>query len=201
MPRSSVTTATSLGEVNSLVTRFSHAVLTQQPTRVLDAYGRDVLKLFAVTRDTAPGDPPISRWQFQTSFPYYLSHATPAIVGTAVDRFGGGKPAVWRPAAAFLRSYQLDGGYTPGPLLALFGLAGLTGSAFVLRRRADPALRQLALASLLFFGAAVSVTLVSDLFVFSWRYQLPALVTLVPAGVLGISVVIRWLELRRTRAT
>ena len=105
-------------EVDSLVTSFSHAVLTQQPTRVLGAYGRDVLKLFAVTRDTAPGDPPISRWQFQTSFPYYLSHATPAIVRTAVDRFGGGKPAVWRPGAAFLRSYQLDGGYTPGPLLA-----------------------------------------------------------------------------------
>ncbi len=100
-------------------------------------------------------------------------------------------------AAAFLRSYQLDGGYTPGPLLALFGLTGLAGSAFVLRRRADPVLRQLALASLLFFGAAVSVTLVSDLFVFSWRYQMPALVTLVPAGVLGISVVIRWLEIRR----
>ncbi len=30
--------------------------------------------------------------------------------------------------------------------------------------------------------------LVSDLFEFSWRYQLPALVTLVPAGVLGLSV-------------
>ncbi len=184
-------------EVNSLVTSFSHAVLTQQPSRVLDAYGRDVLKLFAVTRDTAPGDPPISRWQFQTSFPYYLSHATPAIVGTAVKRFGGGKPAVWRPVAAFLRSYQLDGGFTPGPLLALFGLTGLAGSAFVLRRRADPALRQRALACLLFFGMAVSVTLISDLFVFSWRYQLPALVTLVPAGALGISVVIRWFEIGR----
>ena len=29
--------------------------------------------------------------------------------------------------------------------------------------------------------------LVSDLFEFSWRYQLPALVTLVPAGALGIA--------------
>jgi hypothetical protein len=35
------------------------------------------------------------------------------------------------------------------------------------------------------------------LFVFSWRYQLPALVTLVPAGALGISVVIRWFEIGR----
>ena len=39
--------------------------------------------------------------------------------------------------------------------------------------------------------------LVSDLFEFSWRYQLPALVTLVPAGALGISVIIRSARNRR----
>ena len=42
-------------------------------------------------------------------------------------QFGGGLPAVWRPVAAFLRSYQLDGGYTPGPLLLLLTLAGIAG--------------------------------------------------------------------------
>ena len=183
--------------VNKDVTNFSHSVLTQQPLRVLDAYGRDVLKLFAVTRVTAPGDAPISRWQFQATFPYFSAHATPSIVSAAAGRFGGGKPAAWRPVAAFLRSYQLDGGYTPGPLLALFTLTGLAGSAYVLRRRANPAIRQLALACLLFFGAAVSLIGVSDLFVFSWRYQLPALVTLVPAGALGISVTIGWARTRR----
>jgi hypothetical protein len=184
-------------EVNSLVTSFNHAVLRQQPARVLDAYVRDVLKVYAVVRVTAPGDAPIGRWQFQTKFPYFSSHATPAIVMAAVDRFGGGQPAVWRPVAAFLRSYQLDGGYTPGPLLLLFTLTGLAGSALVLRRRADPAQRQLALACLLFVACAVSVTLVSDLFVFSWRYQLPLLVTLVPGGVLGISVITESLRARR----
>jgi hypothetical protein len=156
-----------------------------------------VLKVYAVDRVTAPGDPPIGRWQFQTSFPYFSSHATPAIVRAAVDRFGGGQPAVWHPLAVFLRSYQLDGGYTPGPLLLLFTVTGLAGSAFVLRWRADPALRQLALACLLFFACAVTVTLISDLFVFSWRYQLPLLVTLVPGGVLGISVMSTWLRTRR----
>jgi hypothetical protein len=35
------------------------------------------------------------------------------------------------------------------------------------------------------------VLLVSDLFEFSWRYQLPALVILVPAGALGIGVILR----------
>jgi hypothetical protein len=178
------------GEVNSLVTNFSDSVVRQQPLRVLDAYLHDVLKVYAVDRVSLPGDPPVSRWQFQTSFPYFLSHATPAIVRAAVGRFGGGLPAVWRPVAAFLRSYQLDGGYTPGPLLLLCTVTGLIGSAFALRRRRPTADREPALACLLFFASAVLVTLVSDLFVFSWRYQLPALVTLVPAGALGISVII-----------
>ena len=55
----------------------------------------------------------------------------------------------------------------------------------------DPVTRQLALACLLLFLSGVSVILVSDLFEFSWCYQLPTLVTLVPAGALGIAVIIR----------
>jgi len=41
------------------------------------------------------------------------------------------------------------------------------------------------------------MTLVSDAFEFSWRYQLPALVTLAPAGALGIGVIIRSITIRR----
>jgi len=181
-------------ETDSLISDFNHRVLTQQPGRLAAAYGRDVVKLFALTRNGSPGDTPISRWQFQTTFPYFPPHATPRIVATAVGQYGGGAPAVWRPAAGFLRGYQLGGGYTPGPLLALCALAGLAGSAAVaLRRRmaADPVTRQLALACLLCFLSAGSLLLVSDLFEFSWRYQLPALVTLVPAGALGIGVILR----------
>ncbi len=185
------------GEVDSMITSFNHAVVTQQPERVLAAYLRDVLKVYAVVRVTAPGDPPISRWQFQTSFPYFSSHATPSIVRSAISEFGGGKPAVWRPVAAFLRSYQLNGGYTPGPLLVLLTVTGLAGSLVAFRRRASAITRQRAGACLLFFSCAVSVTLVSDLFVFSWRYQLPALVTLVPAGALGLSMMISWAGQRR----
>jgi hypothetical protein len=184
-------------KTNSLISDFNRRVLTQQPGRVLAAYGHDLLKLFAVARTTSQGDTPISRWQFQTAYPYY-QHATIPIVRTAAGSFGGGTPAVWRPVAAFLRSYQLDGGYTPGPLLALFTLAGLAGSAAVARRRADPGTRQLALACLLFFTTTLSVLLISDLFEFSWRYQLPALVTLPPAGALGIAVIISSIRARRS---
>jgi hypothetical protein len=176
---------------------FNHQVLTQQPPRLLGAYGRDLLKLFAVTRHTSPGDTPISRWQFQATFPYYTSHATRAFDDAAARRFGGGQPAAWRPVAGFLRSYQLGGGYTPGPLLAVFVLAGVAGSAAAARRRASPRTRQLALACLLFTTSAGALLLVSDLFEFSWRYQLPALVTLAPGGALGIAVLISWVRERR----
>jgi hypothetical protein len=185
------------GETDRLISDFSHRVLAQQPLRVLGAYSSDLLKLFALTRTTSPGDTPISRWQFQTTYPYYSPHASMMVVRTAAGRFGGGMPAVWRPVATFLRSYQLDGGYTPGPLMAVFVLAGLAGSAALARRRADPGIRQLALACLLFFASAVSVILASDLFEFSWRYQLLALITLAPAGALGIGVIIRSVRAQR----
>jgi len=179
---------------DSLISDFNHRVLSQQPGRLAAAYGRDLVKLFALTRDGRPGDTPISRWQFQTTFPYFPPHASARAVAAAISRYGGGAPAVWRPVAGFLRGYQLDGGYTPGPLYALAALAGLAGSAALLLRRrmaADPAARQLALACLLLFTSAVAVALISDLFEFSWRYQLPALVTLVPAGALGVGVILR----------
>ena len=187
-------------EVNSLIADFNHQVLAQQPLRVAGAYARDVARLFALTRDGTPGVAAISRWQFQTSYPYFPPHASAQVVGAATARFGGGGPAVWRPGAVFLRSYQLGGGYTPGPLLALCAVAGLIGSLAVARRRAPPAVREPALACLLLFLSAASVLLVSDLFEFSWRYQLPALVTLVPAGALGITVIRRAVRSRRAAA-
>ncbi len=188
------------GEADSLISNFNDRVLAQQPLRLAGAYARDVAKLFALTRNTMQGDTSIARWQFQAKYTYYPPWTSEAVVKTATARFGGGAPAVWRPVAAFLRSYQLDGGYTPGPLLAGLTLAGLAGSAAALRRRLDPGTRQLALACLLCFLSGACVILVSDVFEFSWRYQLPALVTLVPAGVLGISVIVRPVRDRRPTA-
>jgi hypothetical protein len=188
-------------EVNSTITSFNAAVLHQQPLRVLDGYGRDVLKLYALTRHTAPGDPPITRWQFAKTYPYFTPHATKQEVRAMTDQFGGGQPAVWRPVADFLHHYQLDGGFTPGPLLALFTITGLAGSVLaLLRRRLDPRTRELALACLLCFGSAVFLLLAADVPVFSWRYQIPALVTLVPAGVLGLGVIAKLIGRRRARS-
>jgi hypothetical protein len=195
---------------SALVARFNTAVLHQQPDRVLTSYAGDVIRIFAVSKTTVPGDTPVSRWQFQLSYPYLSPHATPAQVRPAIASYGGGQPAVWRGGAVFLRRYQLGGGYTPGPLLAFCGLAGLAVSVLAcvgrLRRtgqdqpqrqfarrglaRRGLARRELALSALLFFCCGAAVLLLSDVFEFTWRYQLPALVTLPPAGAAAVAALL-----------
>jgi hypothetical protein len=172
-------------EASRLVASFSQHVLHQQPGRVLVSIGRDAVKLFALTRDGAPGDTPIARWQFQPGYPVYPPHASRAVIIAAGARLGGGGPTVTHPVAVFLRGYQLHGGFTPGPLYAIAALLGLAGSVSLWAGRR----RDTAAACLVFFSAAVSVLVMSDLFEFSWRYQLPALVTLIPAGALGLAAV------------
>ena len=192
-------------EASTIAGDFTHRVFWQDPLAVFAAIGRDSLKLFAVTRVTDPGDTPIARWQFQTTYPTY-QHVSLQTVRAAGQRYGGGGPTVYEPLAAFLRAYQLDGGYTPGPLLLLCALAGLGGSIGVLRVAASTGLslpgrlapaggpgRDVSVACLLFFATAVILLLASDAFEFSWRYQLPALVTLPPAGALGILAVTGYL--------
>jgi hypothetical protein len=206
-------------QASATVSAFNRAVFTQQPGRVVASVAADAAKLFALTRNTRPGDTPIWRWQFQTSYPYWR-HASPAEVRSVIRGFGGGDPHVVEPLADALRSYQLHGGFTPGPVYALATAAGLIGSLSLIgwprraRRRTpagrssagpEPARpvsagpgqadedpgpgRQVALACLLFFLTGAAVLVLSDVFEFSWRYQLPALVTLPAAGALGITAI------------
>src|SRR5262249_62030508 len=84
-----------------------------------------------------------------------------------------------------------------GRVPAVAAVAGRAGAPARLRGRGGPGTRQPALAGLLFLTSGAALLLVSDLFEFSWRYQLPALVTLVPAGALGITVIVRWAGDRR----
>jgi hypothetical protein len=207
----------------ALISGFDSAVEQQQPLRIIGGVLGDSLHLFDLTKSNLRSVTPIYRWQFQRSYPRFLPEINVGkdqriIVGVQINpakpfRFQPLNPAYGRPAqvdhsiATFLRSYQLDGGYTPGPLLALFAIMGLAGSALgfagrrLVRRGAGPGGRRcgtvreidpagtevtgLGFACLLIFAEAVGVLLISDVFEFSWRYQLPALVMLPPAGVLG----------------
>jgi 4-amino-4-deoxy-L-arabinose transferase-like glycosyltransferase len=171
--------------IEAMADRFDRAVVTQQPMAVLSAIHRDFVKLFALTRDTAPGDMPISRWQFQTTYPTYPPLITLRYVASI--RPGGGRPSVVRPLAEALRDYQLHGGYAPGPLLAAAALAGLAGSCMLGGRRRERTAT--ATACLLTTAMAIILLLGSDAYEFSWRYQLPALVLLPPAGILGAAAI------------
>jgi hypothetical protein len=196
---------------HGVATDFSRRVLTQQPLRVAGSILADAAKLFEVHRVSSPGDTWIGRWQFQTHFPVYPPYVQivngqvafyeldtaglPVLLGNG-QQFGNGGPVVVKPLAAFLRGYQLDGGYTPGPLYLFSLLAGLAGSAFLFRRARNmtTADRDTARACCYLLASGVAVLLLSDTFEFSWRYQLPALMTLPPAGALGITVIIGYVR-------
>ena len=188
-------------EVNSPLQRpFAYAVIKQQPMRVVGDIARDSIKIFALTRNTVEGDTPIKRWQFQHVYPTFPPGITATGSHSATNLFagsgGGGDPRVRRPLAVALRFYQLHGGYTPGPLFLLSLLAGIAG-IFTFGRRRDPG--NLSLACLLVTGSAVAVLLGADLYEFSWRYQLPALVTLPIAGALGATAIGQQRRNRRDR--
>ncbi len=178
--------------------QLAYSVIRQQPMRVAGDIAKDAVKIFALTRNTQEGDTPISRWQFRTSYPYFLPSVPRYGVNSASNVFrrtGGGTPHVYRPAAITLRSYQLDGGYTPGPV---FLLALLTGTAGIFTyRRHIPSSAGPALACLLVTGVGVAALLSADLYEFSWRYQLPALVTLPVAGALGTTAIVRRIQQSR----
>jgi hypothetical protein len=175
------------GVSRSMATRsFDQAVLIQQPLRVAKSIASDAIKVFALTRDTRPGDPPIARWQFQQAYPVYRA-ADESVLGR------NDRPQATEPLAGALRNYQLHGGYTPGPLLLAFLIAGAVGC--VASRRRHPAL---ASACLLATGLALTTAVGADLYEFSWRYQLPLLVTLPLAGALGAASFLRLAVTRRS---
>src|SRR5215472_17361541 len=186
---------------NGMISAFDSAAERQQPLRILASYLRDTIRIFSLTKSQVPGTTPIARWRFQANYPSYLPEIGvrpdgQIVVGVQVKTTHpfsfqplnpayGGHAQVDRSIAQFLRDYQLRGGYTPGPLLAIFVLAGLAGSLLALARRLPARLRrarvmpdgqsapghQVAQACLAFFMAAAGVLLVSDIFEFSWRYQ------------------------------
>lgn len=158
---------------------FGWTVIREQPLDVAGAVAVDFLKGFRPVRSDSPGDVTVRRWQFQNHFPYADDDAA-----TRFSReYSGKDPSVVRPITEFLRGYQLSVGYTPGPVLGVFGIIALL-AGFGLGRARTSGIRS---AALLAVGMALTILLASAAFEFSWRYQLPSLVLLPLAGVLGIT--------------
>jgi hypothetical protein len=157
---------------------FARRVFLHQPLSLARAVGVDFAKGFSWPRRTFAGDVPLEWWQFQHQYPTFQRDAA----GT-IRRQGGGGPRVTGPLATLLRGYQLSLGYTPGPLLALAFLAGLAGAVGIGRARRSGLQAVCALPTV----CGLLLLLGGDLFLFSWRYQLPALVLAPLAGALGFT--------------
>lgn len=172
-----------------LANQFALRVIREQPVDFTVAVLRDFVKNFDPIKRTAPNDVPAERWQFQTSYPYYnMGPETVERYNALTMAFDGVLPDADFELASFLRSYQLGGGYTWGPLLALAALSGLLGALGVGKARRS-GLRS---AALLATTSGLALLLGSAVFEFSWRYQLPSLVLLPLGGVLGLVAMLGW---------
>jgi hypothetical protein len=169
------------GEAVNTVQRsiWWHVVL-HQPLDLASGILTDFVKGFRPVRVDAHNDVPVDRWQFQVDYPYF---AVPAEVEALARQFGDAPPAVNRPIARALRSYQLTVGYTSGTLLGLMMVTGIVASLGVGPARYS-GIRG---ATLLVSGLGITVLLTAAITMFSWRYQLPGLVLLPMAGALGIT--------------
>lgn len=154
---------------------FGMLVLREQPLDIVAAVLKDFVKGFAWTRTTSPNDVPLERWQFQLDYPRWEHTDANAVT----QRFDNTDPHVIGAFAHLLRGYQLHGGYTRGPFLALGVLLGLAGAV---RRRGGLRAESLVTVGigLLLLGGAAG-------FEFSWRYQLPGLVFFPLAGAIGFT--------------
>ncbi len=161
---------------------FALRVFRQQPLDLVRAIASDLVHSFSWSRSSRTQDVAVSRWQFQLRYPVF----PPLYPTEEIALHGGGGPAVNRTLAGVLRDYQLNGGYLPGPFVAVGFALGLLAAAGVGRARRS----SLRAACLLTSLAGLGVLLTADVFEFSWRYQLPGLVLGPLAGVLGLSALL-----------
>jgi hypothetical protein len=154
-----------------IIGRFAKRVILHQPIDYTRLVAADMLRGFSLSRTQQRGEPPVSRLRFLTHPDLYLQR--PSVVGQRAGR-GHVRPR----AAELLRSYQV-GGYVPGPLLAAALLAGVVAALGVGRARTSP----LRPAAFLFSAMALLLLLTTvSINVFSWRYWVPELVLMPPAG-------------------
>ena len=160
--------------------QFSLAVLRHQPLTFARVVGADFLHLLAPGHRTGRWQEPVRMWQFGLSVPDQRRAAL-----RAQRRFGPPVPPttrIDRPVAQALIAYQ-RAGYTPGPLLALCIALGLGAGAVGLRRAAPRRLRAEVLLYTL-SGAGLALTAMATS-MFDYRYLLPSIPLLAPAGALG----------------
>lgn len=199
---------------NAVAGRFARRVIRQQPTDYLRVVASDAARYFSPGRRTEHPDFPVAAWQFRTDFspdpwrpveppsdPYVGGWTSPGPSvsnGVTVAAYGfdleQARPALRGSTAATLARYQRYG-YTAGPVLLAGVLLGLLAGA---GRLTDPRQRRLRHAGGLLAASGVAVLVgPAATSVFDFRYLLPALVLLPPAGAIGLTLL---LDRRSARA-
>ena len=170
--------------LKQLEMQFAKAAMTQQPLRLTGAVLHDASRLFTWNHDNlANPDAPTERWRFQVNYPVYPTAVYLSTVAQVGAHYGDSPPQLNSGVASFMRTYQLNVGFTPGPVMALFLIVGLAGVCWRGRSKGAPARP----AALLYLLGAVTVLGAADFYEFTWRYQLPGLVLVPMAGVLGFT--------------
>jgi hypothetical protein len=155
---------------------FAWQVIRHQPVTYARTVGTDFLRGFAPIRTTQEGGASFARWQFHSYYPH------DAIQLRLLSDWGE-RPGLNRRLASFLSRYQRFA-YTPGPLLGaalLTGLIAMLGVGSARTSGLRSACFLFSTTTLVVLGTAVAVSQ------FSWRYQLPQLVLLPPAGALALA--------------
>ena len=190
---------------NAVAGDFARRILLHQPGPYLAQTAHDVAHYFAPGHSISHKDFGIQSWQFlTTSTPdpwtpvvppadYYIGvwtnpgPHTQYQVKVGNQGFGNTRvsPHFSPRLAALLRHYQ-HFGYTPGPVLAGCLLLAALGSV----GRLDPADRRRRGVALLLAAGGLFVLLAPAMTaVFDYRYQLPTLLLLPPAGALGLTMI------------
>ena len=158
---------------------FARRIIRHQPLDYAEVVAEDFLFGFWPWKKRRDRDLPVSRWQFQEHYPVFREPDTSEIL--RADGYDAG--VADSTLAPFLRTYQKLV-YTPGPVLAIALLAGLLAAVGVGRARRSG----VRTAAFLLTFTALAVYLPSvAVSQFTWRYQLPLLVLLPPAGALGLA--------------
>ena len=196
---------------NDATGAFAKKVLREQPADYARLVWRDFRHYFRPGRETTHLDLPIRNWQFakhklpKTWFPlgplpdpYRGAHpyiggeqqSTVASYGLHGERL---TPTLWPRGQAWLASYQ-DKAFTPGPLLLLCAVVAVVAGG---ARRLDPQLRRLHLYALYLAGSAIGLMVLTTMTTtFEYRYLLPTLVLLPPAGALAAELLLQRLRAR-----
>ena len=191
---------------NALASRFARRVIREQPGDYLSSILSDTARYLSPMRATGPRDFPVAAWRFRTGFspdswrpvepppdPYVGGWTWPGpsvVDGVTVAAHGFElaqvRPALDGPLARGLVRYQRYG--HSGPVLALCVLLGLLAGAGRLvdprRRRLRHGAGLLAVCGLAVLAGPAATS------VFDFRYVLPALVLLPPAGALGLTLLL-----------